>query len=515
MNLINILPKHWILHRKVAMHIIKYKKLLLSYSGGLDSTVLLDILTTLRDINNNNFHLMSFPLILRAIHVHHGLHQKADMWVEHCDQQCKIRNIPFQVVYIKNFYQINNNRNNIEALARYLRYQKLYDYLNLEEILLTAHHMNDQVETFFLALKRGSGPTGLASMHINTLYYHKYRILRPLLQCSRLQLQQFAISKNLHWIEDDTNNNIIFDRNFLRIQILPLLYKRWSSFDKVVVRTIELCRNQENLLNELLSEFLSTLIDTDGSLLFEPLLKCSILKRQALLRRWIANFFINMPSYQLVNRIWHEVILSKRDATPMLRLDQYLCRRFQKKLYMLPISMMFPLNKIKLNEIHTENKIVLPYDLGLLIFQPLNFDVDGPQKKIISNTNITSILNIFFNHFRKSGKILTYCIVRSPKYNEKISVQFGNINGLLYIVNRNKGRKLKKIWQELKIPPWLRSRIPLLFYNNVLISAIGVFITRDGVINNTDVKKSLYQIFWVQSISYYNFFKNSIFSYLK
>lgn len=513
MNLIKILPKDWILHRQVAIHIVKYKKLLLSYSGGLDSTVLLDILTTLRNINNNHNYLKLCPLILRVAHIHHGLHQNADMWVEHCNQQCKIRNISFKVIYIKNDYRkINKDIRNIEASARYLRYQKLYDYLNLEETILTAHHMNDQVETLFLALKRGSGPTGLSAMNIDTFYYDKYRILRPLLTCSQLQLKEYAINHHLDWIEDDTNADTTFDRNFLRIQVLPLLYKRWPSFDKVVTRTAVLCKNQENLLNELLSESLSQLVDTDGSLFFEPILQFSISKRQAILRLWISKFSINSPSYRFLHRVWQEIILSKIDATPILQLNQYLYRRFRKKLYVIPIDMLFPLNLIKLDWKNSDDTIVLPHNLGLLISQSFVFSENFSQKKLISSVEITSILNIFFNFFKKSGKILTSCIVRSPNFDEKISVQFGHVNGLLYILNRNRGRKLKKIWQELRIPPWLRSRVPLLFYNHVLIAAIGVFITKNGVIiNNTkNVSQVMRKIFWVQDSSYHNFFKNSI-----
>lgn len=516
MNLIDFLPKDWFLHHQVAMCIAKYRKLLLAYSGGLDSTVLLDILTTLRNINNNHNYLMVFPLSLRVVHIHHGMHQHADKWVNHCNQQCKMRNISFQVVYIKNFFKKNDKKCNIEASARFFRYQKLYDLLNLGEILLTAHHMDDQVETFLLALKRGSGPTGLSGMSIDAFYYHKYRILRPLLKCSRLQLKKYAISNNLDWVEDDTNKNIVFDRNFLRIKVLPCLYKRWPSFNKVVTRTAELCRKQEYLLNELLLNFLNPLIDADGALFFEPLLQYSALKGQALLRLWIAGFSVKMPPYQFIYRLWTEVILSRNDAAPILRLDQNLCRRFRGKLYFIPVSITLPVDTTILNWVDSCNTMLLPCNLGLLIFYPLIFSNNFLQKKkLMANTKITCISNIFFNFFKKHGKILTICIVRAPRFNEKISVRFGHVDGLLYILNRNRGRKLKKIWQELAIPPWLRDRIPLLFYNHILIAAIGVFITRAGKIDtgsNADISR---QIFWVQETLYHKFFKSSICDYLK
>lgn len=511
MDLINFLPKDWILHRCVATHTIKYQKILLAYSGGLDSTVLLDILTTLRNINNNNDYLMSFPIVLRAAYVHHGLHQNSNIWAHHCHQQCKIRDVPFQVIYIDDFYKINNTRRNLEALARKFRYKKLFEYLNVEEILLTAHHMNDQVETLFLALKRGSGPAGLSSMDIYTHYHHQCKILRPLLECSKLQLKQYAISHNLQWVEDDTNDNIFFDRNFLRKKIIPILCKRWPFFNKVVFRTTEICRNQENLLKELLSDSLHKLIDVDNSLLFVPLLEYSILKRQAILRYWISNVSKNIPSYQFLHRMWEEVILSKKDATPMLQLGQYLYRRFQKKVYIIPVNMKFPINTITLYWNSSNNVIMLPHDLGLLMFKSSVYDFDFLKSQFISNKNLNFISNIFFSIYKESGKILTNCVVRSPKSDEIVSIRFGHVSGLLYIANRSRGRKLKKVWQEFKIPPWLRSRIPLLFYNNTLIAAIGVFITQDGKIDIVKKNIELRKIFWVQNMLYHKFFTHNVY----
>lgn len=514
MNLLNILPRDWFLHRQVALHIIKYRKLLLAYSGGLDSTVLLDILTTLRNINNN-YYSTSLSLTFRAIHIHHNFHRYADTWAEHCNQQCKARNVSFQVICIKDFYDTNKVKSNIESLLRFFRYQKLYDHLHSKEIILTAHHMNDQVETLFLSLKRGSGPTGLSGMNINTLYYHKYRILRPLLQCSRMQLEKYAFDNNLSWVQDETNNNIRFDRNFLRIKVLPILYSRWPFFERVVTRTTELCRNQDNLLQELLFESLNQLVDvTNNALYFEPFFKFSILKRQALLRLWIIKFFMNIPSYQLINRIWKEVILSRQDSAPALRFNQYLCRRFRKKLYFIPISMTVPIKTIKLLWKKSNDKIMLPYNLGLLTSQYLIFNENLFKNTLFLNKNINFILNLFFEICKKPGKILTHCVVRSPKSDEQVSVQFGCVSGLLHILNRNKGRKLKKIWQELGIPPWLRTRIPLLFYNCTLISAIGVFITREGSIINNNMNE-VFQISWLQDELYYKFFKHSLHNYLK
>lgn len=502
----NTSSEDWDLYRKVTHCLVGHTKLLLSYSGGLDSTVLLDILTRLK---NSSDHFRSSPFILRAIYVHHGISNYADKWASHCSNQCKLRGIPFSVIHINCYNASESKQSNIEALARNLRYKKLYNHLNSKEILLTAHHMNDQVESLFLALKRGSGPSGLSGMSKNALYANKYRLLRPLLDCSREQLEMYAYKKKLDWIEDDTNTNTRFDRNFLRIKILPSIYRRWPFFNQVVARTAQLCRDQENLLNELLSESFQKLIDeSDGSFLFIPLFQYSIPKRQALLRRWLSHFSMKMPSYQLINRIWKEVVLSRRDATPILQLDKYLCRRFREKLYILPANMRCSLNRIELSWNIIHNVFILPYNLGTLIYQPLSVNEHVSKNAFNPHLNINFSLNMSHDVFEKSKKVLTHCFVRAPKSDEKISIIFGNIDGLLYILGRNHGRHLKKIWQELGVPPWLRSRIPLLFYNKTLITAIGVFITHNGKI--TSKENTSWQISWLQDILFYKIFKNSV-----
>lgn len=502
------------LYNKVANCICGHRKLLLSYSGGLDSTVLLDILATLIKCPNP-FLRLTDPFFLRAIYIDHGFNINSSNWADHCAKQCAMRNIPFHIIRINCdlFYKKSSN---IEEMARILRYQALCNCLNSKEILLTAHHIDDQVETVLLALKRGSGPTGLSGIHKNIILNNNHRLLRPFLECSQVQIKEYAYRKKLIWIEDNTNTDIRFDRNFLRINIIPLLKKRWPSFNIVVARTAQLCRNQENLLKEFLLESLNTLIDSDGSLFYDPLLKYSQVKRNALLRCWLNNFFINMPSYQLLNRIWQEVILCKSDANPILRLGQYICRRFHKKLYILSIDMASTMHSLSISWNILNNTISLPLKLGLLISQKLTININEyySDKLWKSYTNLNILLDIFINHFKIPGKILTDCVVRSPTINEKVSIRFGKIDGLLYIVNRNRGRKLKKIWQELNIPPWLRDKIPLLFYNNTLIAAIGIFITNDGkatnFFNTTHNKCTVWRIFWIQRESYYITFKYSV-----
>lgn len=280
------------LYYQVIRSIVGCQKLLLSYSGGLDSTVLLDILVTLmtQHIDLLLQFKVKLPISLRAIYVHHALNDQADNWVHHCYQQCQIRNIPFSIIHINCSYKMKNKKGNIEAFARNLRYQRLFDNLRSTEVLLTAHHMDDQAETVLLALKRGSGPAGLSGINKYINYDHKCRLIRPLLQCSKKQLKEYAYGKSLNWIEDSTNADERFDRNFLRLRIMPLLRNRWPCFNAVVARTAQLCANQEILLQELLSESLKKLINFDGSLCFFSIITIFFCKKTSFIAFMVKKF---------------------------------------------------------------------------------------------------------------------------------------------------------------------------------------------------------------------------------
>lgn len=407
------------------------RQLLVAFSGGLDSTVLLHLLVLLRQQQPD--------MTLRAVHVHHGLSRLADSWVAHCQQQCEHWQIPLVVQYV----QLDGRPGGIEAAARAARYAAFTKTLKAEETLLTAQHLDDQCETFLLALKRGSGPAGLAAMAAQT-HLGDNRLLRPLLGSSRQQLEEHAHQHQLHWIEDDSNQDPRFDRNFLRLNVLPLLNARWPHFAAATARSASLCAEQEQLLDELLAEQLTQLLDASNSLDIAGLQACSSARRYALLRRWIALFGGAMPARSGLQRLWHEVALSKGDAEPQLQLGDYQIRRFRQRLYLLPL--MDDLSEIRLPW-YRERTLPLPDGLGVLSMGDGEF------------------------------------LVRAPCENEQVSVRF-RAKGRVRIVGRAGSRPIKKLWQELGIPPWQRERIPLVYYDDCLIAAVGVFVTEHGQVSS-------------------------------
>ncbi len=404
------------------------RQFLVAFSGGLDSTVLLHQMMLRREQQPD--------IQLRAIHIHHGLSPHADAWVEHCRSTCQCWQIPLIVEYVT----LVDEGEGVEAQARKARYQAFGRALQPGEVLLTAQHQDDQCETVLLALKRGSGPAGLAAMPSH-LPFAGTQLIRPLLDCSRDALHQWALRYELRWIEDESNADARYDRNFLRLQVLPLLTARWPHFAYAAARSAALCGEQEQLLDELLADELAAATTAEGTLKIAALQELSEVRRNAILRRWLAHRGAAMPSRAMLNRLWLEVAQARDDAEPCLRLGEYEVRRFQGHLYW--INAFSGQRDTQLSWPAPFSPLVLPDGLGELML------IAGGE-------------------------------LREPTVDETVSVRF-QAPGLLYIAGRHGGRKLKKIWQELGVAPWRRDTTPLLFYGETLIAAAGVFITQQGL----------------------------------
>ncbi|MCX3311743.1 tRNA lysidine(34) synthetase TilS [Pantoea vagans] len=414
--------------------------LVVAFSGGLDSTVLLH---QLRD-----WHLQHPESCLRALHVHHDLSPNADTWAAHCQTICEQWQLRCDVLRVT----VDGRENGIEAAARTARYQALGAALQPGEVLLTAQHLDDQCETFLLALKRGSGPAGLAAMPSSRML-GSHQLVRPLLNQSRHSLEAYADVHQLVWIDDESNQDLRYDRNFLRQRLLPELNQRWPHFAEATARSAALCSEQEQLLDELLAGELAELIKPDGSLYFPPLMNMSTLRANALLRRWIAGQGGAMPSRDALKRIRDEVMASREDAQPRLRFGQAELRRFRQQLYWLPLFTSLRDTELAWPDIR--QPLSLPQNLGTL----------------------------------RAG--MSQSLLRYPLPDEQISVRF-HAQGHVHLVGRNGGREMKKLWQELQIPPWQRERLPLIFYNQTLVCVPNLFVTHAGAASD----QQGWQIIW-------------------
>ena len=407
--------------------LLNSQSILVAFSGGLDSTVLLHQLVQWRALHPD--------VALRAIHIHHGLSPHADSWVQHCESVCA----QWQVSLVVERVHLEDDGLGIEAQARRARYQAFAQTLLPGEVLMTAQHLDDQCETFLLALKRGSGPAGLSAMGESSPFAGT-QLIRPLLAQTREALEAWARQHELCWIEDESNQDDTYDRNFLRLRVTPLLQQRWPHFAQAVARSAALCAEQESLLDELLASDLADCITSRGTLLLTPLMMMSGVRRAALLRRWLAGLNAPMPSRDGLERIWQEVALAREDASPSFRLGEYEVRRYQSQLWW--VKSVDGQSETVISWLEWKTPLTLPAGLG-------------------------------------SVQLISAGDLRLPQADEVVSIRF-KAPGLLHIVGRNGGRKLKKIWQEQGIPPWRRDTTPLLFYGETLIAAAGVFVTREG-----------------------------------
>jgi len=209
----------------------------IAFSGGLDSTVLLHLLVHLAKTE-------SLPA-LSAIHVHHGLQAVADAWPDHCQSVCGALGVPLHVVRV----QVQPGAS-LERAARDARYVAFSEVTQANEVLLTAQHRDDQAETLLFRLLRGAGVRGLSAMP-RQRPLGKGHLLRPLLDVSRAELETYAAQHRLSWIEDPSNQDRQFSRNYLRHQVLPALTLRWPQAMATMARSAAHLSEAQALLDEL------------------------------------------------------------------------------------------------------------------------------------------------------------------------------------------------------------------------------------------------------------------------
>jgi tRNA(Ile)-lysidine synthase len=284
---------------------LRGRHLCLAFSGGLDSSVLLAALAAVRTRSG---------FWLRAVHVDHGLHPQSRLWAAAAQAQARALRVPCEVVRLR----IQPRRGeSLEAVARQRRYAALTARLALGELLLTAHHQEDQLETVLLALLRGSGVRGLSAMTASSTMAHGL-LLRPLLPVARAQLEQFARARKLQWTEDLTNLDERFDRNYLRRQVLPRLRERWPAAAATVSRSASHLAEAQGLLECLARAGMAQAAD-GAALRISVLRGMSLAQRCNVLRCWIAARGLSAPDHRRLREIAGPMLEARSDAVPCVQ----------------------------------------------------------------------------------------------------------------------------------------------------------------------------------------------------
>ena len=189
---------------------------LVAYSGGVDSSVLLHMLHSAKS---------NYRFALTALHIDHGIHPQSGSWLEHCSEFCHTLGIKFKSTQLSLSQQFEKIS---EGDARIARYAWLEAQTEMGDVLLTAHHQNDQAETFLLNLMRGSGARGLSAIQVSR-NFGKGLLVRPMLNISRSQILEYATEHELSYIEDPANSDLQHNRNYMRQVVIPSLEQRWPS----------------------------------------------------------------------------------------------------------------------------------------------------------------------------------------------------------------------------------------------------------------------------------------------
>ncbi len=300
---------------------LRTRRLALAFSGGLDSTVLLVALAGLRRAHR---------LQLRALHVNHGLHPDSGRWAEHAAAQARRLRVPCELIEVS---VVQPSSESLEAAARSARYQAFAQCLARDELLLTAHHQEDQFETVLLALMRGSGVFGLGAMP-DLMSWCGTLLVRPLLPVSRSELERYAAQSGLSWVDDPSNENERFDRNYLRQRVLPQLRQRWPAAATTVARSAAHMRDARALLEQRAEQSLGDARD-GATLRVSALARLPLAQRRNALRVWIAQRGLSAPGYNRLREIAGPMLAARSDALPAVRWRGGELRRYGDRLFAL------------------------------------------------------------------------------------------------------------------------------------------------------------------------------------
>lgn len=400
------------------------KKVLIAFSGGLDSSVLLHALVQANQVSKS--------LQLRAIYIDHGLQAIASQWSIHCHQFCQTLTVDCETIALGLKVQQGQS---LEAVAREARYQAFATVLQRGEVLLTAHHQDDQAETLLIQLFRGAGVNGLAAMPAVT-NFAKGQQIRPLLNTPRQALLEYAQHHNLAFIEDPSNQDQAFDRNYFRHQIVPRLKQRWPSMNQVLSRVAHHQAEAKYLLEEyLVSDLLTVQGEVENTLSIDQL-KCYSLPRcKAIIRYFLAQQGFLAPSEKKLQHIISDVLNAKQEAIPKVHWQGVEVRRYQGDLYALS-----PLSQ------HNAQHVITWDGQHNLWLPSLNRVLKPEQLDDITPLRLKS--------------------------NHKMEIRFRQGGEKIYQQHRHCHCSLKHYFQEVKIPPWERSRIPLLYIDGRLVKVM-------------------------------------------
>ncbi len=412
-------------------------------SGGLDSCVLLYLFYLNKKRINQK---------VQVVYVDHQLQKLSQDWDVFCKALCQDYGFDYQCLKITGSCP---KEMSVEEWAREERYKLISDEMEQDDILFTAHHQDDQMETFFLQMLRGSGPRGLVAMPVHKVFFCGYHI-RPFLDCSRNDLQLYAKKNGLKYINDPSNEDVRFNRNYLRNKLLPLIKERWPGYKEAVSRLIKHQQEVKLLLDEVADQDLvQALLESSSGIDMKKIEALSISRKKNLIAYWLKQQGLNQPNAKHMEQLINDIFGAAEDKNPCVNWEGVEVRRYRNILYALkPLQEHNPLETYQWN---LNQSLLLDDDClsaGLIKGQ-------GIAKKHLDN-------DVVEVRFRQGGE-------KIRPYNQKVS------------------KTVKQIFQEKGVLPWYRDRIPLVYVDGQLAVIPGICISE---LFCADKDENAWQIEW-------------------
>ncbi|WP_455216957.1 tRNA lysidine(34) synthetase TilS [Kaarinaea lacus] len=407
------------------------KRFIVAYSGGLDSHVLLHALASDRE------RMGGAELI--AIYVNHGLSPNSEQWAEHCEIQCNNLDVTFRQ------YKVDatpDEGESPEAVAREVRYNAFSEFMKPGDCLLTAHHQDDQAETLLIQLLRGAGPRGLAAMPVISDFASGWHA-RPMLGIGRAELEEYANMHKLQWVNDESNFDTGFDRNYLRHEVMPLLKQRFPSAAATLSRTSQLCAEAAELLAESARQDYRSVDLGENRLSVNDLYELGELRARNVLHQWFRDHGFATPAAAHMQRVWEDVVCTADDSCPLVSWHDVEVRRYRDVIY-----------------VSHEMK---PHDAS----QELQWRIEEPLE-------ITGLGLLTTKSQRADDGSL--CLSEQLLAGRGVDVRFRQGGEEIQPAGRQGHHILKKLFQEEGIPPWERDRLPLLYLGDELIAVADLWI---------------------------------------
>jgi len=388
------------------------RRVFVAFSGGLDSSVLLHLLVT----EQREFEVIPW-------HINHGLVDAAGQMEQFCVAQAQHYGLEIRVDRL----DLGGLDSNIEAEARRQRYRLFEQHAGTGDCVLTAHHADDQAETFLLNAFRGSGSAGLRGI-ASQRKLGQALLLRPLLKYNRARLEDYASQHEIAWFNDPSNRSNRFDRNFLRNQVMPLLNARWPSLRESLVTSSEIQSETQELLDEIAAADLEVLRAPDyagnATLDASGLLQLSTGRCANLVRYWVRRAGLAAIPHARLQELMQQLD-ARAAAMPQIAMPDYSIRRYDRRLFLVPDD-----NILRIDG---------SFEFGLKL------EIAIEHLRLRS----TRALILKRLHIEDRGQALTLTFRRNLKPNSS-------------------RHRLKRLFQKHRIPPWERDAVPLVYLDDSL-----------------------------------------------